>query len=81
MEDTKKVMPADMHVHTTYSDGQYTPTEIITLANSLGVEVLSKTDHDLLHQASASTKICVVFTSFRLRGRIWKVWLKQLHGF
>ena len=39
-------MLADMHVHTTYSDGQYTPAEIIALAKAAGVKVISKTDHD-----------------------------------
>jgi predicted metal-dependent phosphoesterase TrpH len=36
----------DLHVHTTFSDGQYTPEEVVALAAHAGVTVLSITDHD-----------------------------------
>ena len=39
-------MYLDLHVHTTASDGQYTPTEIITKAKELGLEMVAVTDHD-----------------------------------
>ncbi len=37
----------DTHVHTSYSDGQETPEEIIALAADSGIGLLSITDHDL----------------------------------
>ena len=37
---------ADLHTHTTYSDGSLTPTELIERAVSRGLEVLALTDHD-----------------------------------
>lgn len=36
----------DMHVHTTASDGMYSPTEIVTMAAQLGLAAVSITDHD-----------------------------------
>jgi len=36
----------DMHVHTTASDGQYTPTQIIEMAAQLGLGGVAVTDHD-----------------------------------
>jgi predicted metal-dependent phosphoesterase TrpH len=36
----------DLHIHTTFSDGQYTPEEIVELAASAGITTISITDHD-----------------------------------
>lgn len=36
----------DLHTHTTASDGQYTPAELIGLAKQKGLSVLAVTDHD-----------------------------------
>ncbi len=41
-------MRADLHIHSLYSDGVYTPDEIFRRAKSRGIEVLSITDHDTL---------------------------------
>ena len=37
---------ADLHCHTTYSDGSLTPAQLIDRAVQRGVEVLALTDHD-----------------------------------
>jgi predicted metal-dependent phosphoesterase TrpH len=37
---------ADLHTHSTYSDGRLTPTELVERAVSRGLEVLALTDHD-----------------------------------
>ena len=39
---------ADLHTHSTYSDGRLTPTELIERAASKGLEVLALTDHDCI---------------------------------
>ncbi len=39
---------ADLHTHSTASDGQYTPAQLIRLAKDRGIEVLALTDHDTL---------------------------------
>ena len=37
---------ADLHIHTTHSDGSYTPKEVIDLARRSGLAAVSITDHD-----------------------------------
>ena len=60
---TKK---ADLHTHSTASDGQYTPTELVGLAKERGLEVLALTDHDTLDgleeavRAGEEQGICVI---------------------
>ena len=39
---------ADLHTHTTASDGQYTPAELVRLAKQHGVQILAVTDHDTI---------------------------------
>ncbi len=39
-------MIADLHTHSTASDGQYTPEQLVHLAKDRGIEVLALTDHD-----------------------------------
>lgn len=39
-------MKADLHTHTTASDGTASPTELVDLAASTGLDVLGLTDHD-----------------------------------
>jgi predicted metal-dependent phosphoesterase TrpH len=36
----------DLHVHTSSSDGEYTPTEIVHLAAGAGIKTIGITDHD-----------------------------------
>src|SRR5438105_6809004 len=38
----------DLHLHTTASDGAYTPGEIVDLARRSGLAALAITDHDIL---------------------------------
>jgi predicted metal-dependent phosphoesterase TrpH len=47
----------DLHTHTVYSDGTFTPGELLQLARSRGLDVVAITDHDTtngLMEASAS---------------------------
>ncbi len=39
---------ADLHVHSLYSDGSFTPKELIAAAKEVGLSALSITDHDTL---------------------------------
>ena len=41
-------MRADLHLHSTYSDGKNTPDTICSLAKARGLSLLSITDHDTL---------------------------------
>jgi 3',5'-nucleoside bisphosphate phosphatase len=38
----------DLHLHTTFSDGLYTPAEVIQLARRSGLSAIAVTDHDTL---------------------------------
>jgi predicted metal-dependent phosphoesterase TrpH len=39
---------ADLHLHTTFSDGLYTPAQIVDLARRSGLAAIALTDHDTL---------------------------------
>lgn len=39
-------MLADLHIHTTASDGKMTPTEVVKWAKNSGIEIMAITDHD-----------------------------------
>src|SRR5580700_1512352 len=42
--DTSRTL--DLHAHTTASDGQYTPAELVRHAAELGLTAIAVTDHD-----------------------------------
>jgi predicted metal-dependent phosphoesterase TrpH len=41
-------MPADLHIHTTFSDGTLDPEETVKLAKKAGLTVITITDHDVV---------------------------------
>ena len=41
-------MNCDLHTHTTASDGQYAPAQLVRLAKEWGLSVLAVTDHDTI---------------------------------
>lgn len=49
-------MIADLHTHSTASDGQYSPAKLVRLAKDRGIEVLALTDHDTLDGVEAAVK-------------------------
>jgi predicted metal-dependent phosphoesterase TrpH len=55
-----------LHLHTTFSDGTYTPAELIDLARCSGLAAVAVTDHDTLnavpvaHAAAAGTGVEVI---------------------
>lgn len=38
----------DLHIHTTYSDGSFTPEEVVRYAHKVGISAISITDHDIV---------------------------------
>ena len=42
-------MSADLHLHSTYSDGTLEPHEIVERADSIGLRALALTDHDTIN--------------------------------
>lgn len=54
-------MRVDLHMHSTASDGQYAPTELVRLAKTASLEVMALTDHDTmsgLREALAAGSAC-----------------------
>ena len=41
-------MKIDLHLHTMYSDGQYSPSDVVKLAKTNNVEYIAITDHDTI---------------------------------
>ena len=39
-------MNADLHMHSTASDGQFAPEDVVRLAAEAGTQLLALTDHD-----------------------------------
>ena len=40
------MIEVDLHLHTTFSDGTLTPTELVNLCASRGLKVIAVSDHD-----------------------------------
>ena len=49
----------DLHSHTTASDGQHSPAELLSLAASAGVTALAVTDHDTVAGLAAAKQAAV----------------------
>jgi predicted metal-dependent phosphoesterase TrpH len=47
-------MKADLHLHTTASDGRLTPAEIVERALAMGLSVIAITDHDCVNGVQAA---------------------------
>ncbi|MDQ3019500.1 MAG: PHP domain-containing protein [Bacteroidota bacterium] len=47
---------ADLHMHTNYSDGNFTPMQLIDLAKRSGISVISITDHDNVNGIAEAIK-------------------------
>lgn len=51
-------MFADLHLHTCFSDGTYTPEEVVARAAELGLQAMSLTDHDTVEGCAAAESAC-----------------------
>ena len=55
---------SDLHIHSTASDGQYTPVQLVELAKGCGLTVMALTDHDTmdgLEEAVRAGKQCGLY--------------------
>ena len=43
---SQKEFFVDLHIHTNYSDGVFTPTQVVEYAAQIGLSAISITDHD-----------------------------------
>ncbi len=59
-------MRIDLHTHTTCSDGQYTPEELVPKAVKSGVRVLAITDHDAVSGVERARKAATIFPELEI---------------
>ncbi|OWK43831.1 PHP domain-containing protein [Fimbriiglobus ruber] len=52
---------ADLHLHTTASDGEYTPSQVVALAVREGLSAVAVTDHDTLGGLAAAESAAAAF--------------------
>ena len=48
MDMNKNAQLCDLHVHSTFSEGTFTPTEFIQQAHDLGLGAVALTDHNTI---------------------------------
>lgn len=73
-------MLVDLHTHSTFSDGRYTPSQLVIMAAEAGIGILGITDHDsvngieeALNAAAAARRAC----NCQRRGTWHAGWRKQ----
>ncbi len=54
----KKIIKADLHIHTCCSDGKFSVSEVIDFAYNNNIQVLSITDHDCIYDVELAIKKC-----------------------
>ncbi len=59
-------MKFDLHLHSTASDGQLSPEELVRTAVQLGLAVISITDHDSVDGITPALKVAESYPSLRL---------------
>ena len=50
-------MRADLHIHTTASDGTWTPQELVQQALQVGLGALAVTDHDSVGNVAETARL------------------------
>lgn len=56
-------MKMDLHVHSTASDGRFSPQELVSMAAGSGLEIIAITDHDSLEGSAPALKTAKAFPS------------------
>lgn len=54
-------MKIDLHNHTTYSDGLYTPEELLVIAKKQNIDILAITDHDSVFGCEEIQKLSIKY--------------------
>ena len=59
-------MKADLHLHTTASDGRLNPCELVELAADVGLDVIAITDHDTVDGIAPAITAAEAFSSLKV---------------
>jgi hypothetical protein len=57
---------ADLHIHSTASDGRYSPAEIVNMAAAAGLTVMALTDHDTIDGLVPALEAAKAFPALRI---------------
>jgi predicted metal-dependent phosphoesterase TrpH len=60
------VATVDLHIHTTASDGKFTPSQIVDKAGQLGLRVIAITDHDTVEGITEAIQASKQYQSLRV---------------
>ena len=52
-------MQVDLHIHSTASDGTWTPPEVVAAALAAGLGAIAVTDHDSVANVAATHELAV----------------------
>lgn len=63
------MLKCDLHIHTTASDGVFTPSKVVLRAKEKGVQMIAITDHDCL-SGIREARICGEETGIRVLGGV-----------
>ncbi len=59
-------MKLDLHIHSTASDGRFSPEELVSMAVRAGVDVIAITDHDSVEGCAPALKAAQEFPSLKV---------------
>ena len=59
-------MKADLHLHTTASDGRLSPEEMVELAASIGLDVIAITDHDTIDGVASALEAGIAYPALTI---------------
>ena len=70
----------DLHLHTTNSDGKYTPYELARLYMDKGIQTIAFTDHNvMLTKKEMNFRIITAICITRMRKPIHRIRMYRLH--
>ena len=74
--DPLYTMPVDLHVHSTRSDGTFTPTQLVSMAKEKGLAAFALTDHDSVNgiEEAMDASIDALSSPRSTRGRMSTSW-------
>lgn len=72
---------ADLCTHSSASDGQYTPCELVQRVKDKEIEILSITDHDTVDGLNAAEKAAIASGIILIQGGSWVRWSTEISTF
>lgn len=75
------VYPVDLHLHSYYSDGTETPSEIVHKASQLGIQVLALTDHDCVLGIDEAREAAAAYSMTVISALEFSIGEETKHGY